>query len=154
MDDTWWHHYNKFDGFQPIIEAPWAQGADPLITQQHAQRSRAAESFLVSTSPEVADDEAYLGRGSVVRFKMMPNTLATRKEHIFSAPAMSHWDRVANTLKRIKAHINNGKAALVDEASAHLNELLKESTTFFPYFSNFRMRNLMLNSMKPFWYPL
>ena len=58
VDDTWWHHFNRFDGFQPIIEAPWAQGADPLITQQYAQWSIAAESFLASTSPEAAEDEA------------------------------------------------------------------------------------------------
>ena len=26
LDDTWWHHFNKFDGFQPIIEAPLGSG--------------------------------------------------------------------------------------------------------------------------------
>ena len=73
---------------------------------------------------------------------MMPNALATRKEYIFSAPSLSHWDRVANTLRIIKAHIKDGKAALVDKASAHLNELLKESKTFFPEISRLSFEKL------------
>ena len=37
VDDNWWHRLNTFDGFQLIVEAPWAQGADPLLTQHYAQ---------------------------------------------------------------------------------------------------------------------
>ena len=99
VDDTWWKHSNKFEDYEPIIEAPWAQGADTLITQQYARWARSAESFLVSTFPGGSDDQSFLGRGSCIQFKQVANVLTTRKEHIFAAPPMSFWDRFSNMLR-------------------------------------------------------
>ena len=103
VDDTWWFHFNKFLDFEPVIQAPWAQGADDLLTRQYARWARTAESYLVSTLPGALDDDSYLGTGSVIQFKLAPNSLATRKGHKFAAPSMSFWDRFANKLKR--AHL-------------------------------------------------
>ena len=125
VDDTWWAHFCKFIDFQPGIHAPWAQGADDTLTLQYARWSRAAESYLTSTMPTAVGDESYLGRGSVIKFKLAPNSLATRKDHIFASPLMSFWDKFANMLKRLKAHFNNGKDAMVMQVSADIIENLE-----------------------------
>ena len=73
VDDTWWSHFCKFIDFEPEIQAPWAQGADDLLTLQYTRWSRAAESYLTSTMPMAVGDEPFSGRGSVIKFKIAPN---------------------------------------------------------------------------------
>ena len=73
--------------------------------------------------PTAVGDESYLGRGSVIKFKLAPNSLATRKDHIFASPLM--WDKFANMLKRLKAHFKNGKEAMVMQVSADIIEKLE-----------------------------
>ncbi len=138
VDDTWWSHFCKLMDFEPEIQAPWAQGADDTLTLQYARRSRAPESYLTSTMPTAVGDESYLGRGSVTKFKIAPNSLATRKDHNFASPLMSFWDKFANMLKRLKAHFKNGKDAMVMQVSAEIIEKLKGGAKeVFPNSSTF-----------------
>ena len=108
-----------------MIQAPWAQGADDLLTRQYARWARTAESYLVCTLPGALDDDSYLGRGSIIKFKLAPNSLATRKDHIFAAPSMSFWDRFANKLKCPKAHCKIGKDFLVMQVSKEVIDQLE-----------------------------
>ena len=88
--------------------------------------------------PTAVGDESYLGRGSVIKFKLAPNSLATRKDHIFASPLMSFWDKFANMLKRLKAHFKNGKEAMVMQVSADIIEKLEGGAReVFPNTSNF-----------------
>ena len=56
--DTWWAHFNKYLDIEPVIQAPWAQGADDLLTRQCARRARSADSYLVSTLPDAWEDDS------------------------------------------------------------------------------------------------
>ena len=125
VDDNWWAHYCKFIECQPEIHAPWAQGADDTWTLQYARWSPAAESYITSTMPSAVDDEAFLCRASVIRFKLAPNSLATKRDHIFASPLMSFWDQFSNMLKRLKAHFKNGNDIMVGKVSADIAEKLK-----------------------------
>ena len=125
ISDTWQAHYCKHMDFMPEIHAPWAQGADDVLTMHYARWSRAAESYITSTMPSVVGDESYLGRGSVIKFKLAPNSLPTRKDHIFASPQMSYWDKFSNMLKRLKAHLKNGNETMVMQVSAEIIDKLE-----------------------------
>ena len=123
-----------------ITTTPWAQGADDVLTMHYARWSRAAESYITSTMPSVVGDESYLGRGSVIKFKLAPNSLATRKDHIFASPQMSYWDKFSNMLKRLKAHLKNGNETMVMQLSAEITEKLEGGAKeVFPSSSTFSL---------------
>ena len=104
-----------------------------------------AESYLVSILPGALEDDSFLARGSIIKFRLAPNSLATRKVHIFAAPAMSFWDRFANKLKRIKAHFKNGKDILVFQVSGDLVEQLEGGAKeVFPASSKLSFSSVML----------
>ena len=56
---------------------------------------------------------------------MRPIPWPREKTFIFSAPMMSYWDRFANMLKRLKAHVKNGKENMAMQLSAKIAEKIE-----------------------------
>ena len=111
--DTWWHHWNQQQSIFPLIEAPWAQGADRAATIQYARWSRAAESYLLSVYPEGFESEEYMGRGSDITFREAAGSFNNRLDHIYATPQVSFWERLGNSLRVIVGHIKRGKENLL-----------------------------------------